>query len=198
VDVILKLKALGCEADSQTVIKKVQVNKAGAGIRYRTITVPEGSTQYIHSRNLNGLSPVWKPQVQLSNYNTQYTQFFANGNDVDYRIEMTDVHTCVVVDSILMQILKKPGYYLPTAFTPNGDGLNDIAIPYLVRMKSLKSFSVFNRSGTLIFYTRKEGEGWDGKYKGVPQENGVYVWMLEFVNNNDETITEKGTITIIR
>lgn len=198
VDVILKLKALGCEADSQTVIKKVQVNKAGQGIRYRTITVPEGSTQFIHARNLNGLSPVWKPQVQLSSYNTQYTQFFANGNDVDYRIEMTDIHTCVVVDSILMQILKKPGYYLPTAFTPNGDGLNDLAIPYLVRMKSLKSFSVFNRAGSLIFYTRKEGEGWDGKYKGVPQNNGVYVWMLEFVNNNDETITEKGTITIIR
>lgn len=198
VDVILKLKALGCEADSQTVIKKVQVNKAGQGIRYRTITVPEGSTQFIHARNLNGLSPVWKPQVQLSTYNTQYTQFFANGNDVDYRIEMTDIHTCVVVDSILMQILKKPGYYLPTAFTPNGDGLNDLAIPYLVRMKSLKSFSVFNRAGSLIFYTRKEGEGWDGKYKGVPQNNGVYVWMLEFVNNNDETITEKGTITIIR
>ena len=97
-----------------------------------------------------------------------------------------------------MQVLKKPGYYLPTAFTPNGDGLNDVAIPYLVGMKGLKSFSVFNRWGNRIFYSVKEGEGWDGKVNGLTQDNGVYVWVLEFYNALNEVVTEKGTITIIR
>jgi gliding motility-associated-like protein len=65
-------------------------------------------------------------------------------------------------------------------------------------MQQLKSFSVFNRWGTLIFYTTNEGDEWDGKYKGVDLDNGVYVWILEFINSNNIKVTEKGTIAIIR
>jgi gliding motility-associated-like protein len=65
-------------------------------------------------------------------------------------------------------------------------------------MKSLKSFSIFNRWGNLIFYSTREGEGWDGKSKGITQDGGVYVWMLEFYTNDNKLVTEKGTITLIR
>ena len=87
---------------------------------------------------------------------------------------------------MLVQVLKKPGYYLPTGFTPNGDGLNDIVRPYLIGMKSLKSFSIYNRWGDRIFYSAKTGEGWDGKLNGVKQNAGVYVWILEFYDTNDQ------------
>ena len=140
----------------------------------------------------------WTPKVQLSSYNTQYTEFFATGNDVQYMIDITDKNTCITTDTILMQILKKPGFYLPTAFTPNGDGLNEVARPYLIGMKSLKSFSVFNRWGNLLFFSTKYGEGWNGKYKGQEQAVGVYIWILEFYNNDGKLITEKGSITLIR
>jgi gliding motility-associated-like protein len=194
----LRLSALGCENYPDSVIWKVQVNKPKDGIRYKTITVPQGASQFIHVRDSIGKSYAWKPTTQLSRYTTQYTEFFATGNDVDYLIDITDKHTCITTDSILMQVLKKPGYYLPTAFTPNGDGLNDNVRPYLVGMKSLKSFSVFNRWGSLVFMSKREGEAWDGKYKGEDLDTGVYVWMLEFYNSDNKLITEKGTITIIR
>ncbi len=197
-DVTLQVTNLGCEADIKSITKKVQVNPGHTGIRYRTITVPQGASQFIHVRDSIGSVYNWKPPTQLSRYTTQYTEFFANGNDVQYLIDITDKHTCVTTDTIMMQILKKPGYYLPTGFTPNGDGLNDEAIPFLVGMKSLKSFSVFNRWGNLVFYTTTQGKGWDGKQNGQMLNTGVFVWILEFYNSDNKLVSEKGTITLIR
>ncbi len=198
VDVVLQLTTLGCENDPQTKTKPIQVNQAGAGVRYRTITVPEGSTQFIHVRDSIGSNYSWMPQTQLTSYNTQYTQFIAIGNDVEYLIEITDEHTCVTTDTMRMQILKKPGFYLPSGFTPNRDGLNDVIRPYLVGMKGLKSFSVFNRWGNLVFFSTKYGEPWDGTYKGEPQSSGVFVWVLEFYDNDNKLVQERGTLTLIR
>ncbi|MEO7923361.1 MAG: PKD domain-containing protein [Chitinophagaceae bacterium] len=197
-DVTLKLVTLGCEQDTMTLVRTVQVNKQADGIRYRTITVPQGSSQYLHVRGNIGTNYNWKPKQQLTSYYTQYTEFLATTNDIEYLVDITDVHTCITTDTVLMQILRKPGYYLPSAFTPNGDGKNDVVRPYLVGMKSLKSFSVFNRWGNLVFYTNTAGQGWDGKYKGVEQDPGLYIWILEYITSDDKNVTEKGSITIIR
>ncbi len=198
IDVILKMATLGCENDTQTVVRTVQVNRQAPGYRYRDITVPQNSSAFIHVRDTIGTIYNWRPPIHLSTYTAPYAEFFADGNDVLYFIDITDKHTCVTTDTLQMLVLKKPGYYLPTAFTPNNDGLNDLARPYLIGMKGLKSFSVFNRWGQLIYYTQTYGEGWDGKYRGVEQPTGVYVWVLEFYDNNDKLVTEKGTITVIR
>ncbi|HWR34174.1 MAG TPA: gliding motility-associated C-terminal domain-containing protein [Chitinophagaceae bacterium] len=197
-DVTLILTALGCENYPDSISKKVQVNMQKPGTTYRSITVPQGSSQFIHARDSIGNIYRWRPQVQLSKYDTRYTEFFATGNDVQYFIDISDIHTCVTTDTIIMLILKKPGFYLPTAFTPNGDGLNDVVRPYLVGMKGLKSFSVFNRWGNRIFYSVTYGQGWDGRYNGVTQNTGVYVWILEFYDENNKVRVEKGTITLIR
>jgi len=198
VDVVLEMTSIGCEASPQTITKQIRVNKALPGMTYRSITIPEGSSTYLHARPGVGLDYTWRPYTQLSSYSTQYTEFFATGNDVKYFIDITNKNTCVTTDTILMQILKKPGFYLPSAFSPNGDGLNDLLRPYLVGMKGLKSFTVFNRWGNTIFRSTTYGEGWNGKFKGEDQSTGVYVWILEFYDTNNKLVTEKGTVTIIR
>ncbi|MBK8953220.1 MAG: gliding motility-associated C-terminal domain-containing protein [Chitinophagaceae bacterium] len=192
------MTALGCEAFPKSVTKQVQINPGHKGVRYKTITVPQGSSHFIHVRDTIGSAYLWTPQQQLSSYNTQYTEFFATGEDIKYLIGITDGHTCVTTDTLLMQILKKPGYYLATAFTPNSDGLNDFLTPYLIGMKSLKSFSVFNRWGNMVFHSVKYGESWDGRYKGQDAESGVYVWTLEYLDDNNNLIKQKGTVTVIR
>ncbi|MFZ9387529.1 MAG: PKD domain-containing protein [Chitinophagaceae bacterium] len=198
IDVSLTMSALGCENDPRTIVKTVKVNLQEPGYRYRDITVPQNSSAFIHVRDTIGTVYNWRPPIHLSSYSTPYVEFFADGNDVLYLIDITDRHTCVTTDTIQMLVLKKPGYYLPSAFTPNNDGLNDVARPYLIGMKGLKSFSVFNRWGQQVFHTRTYGEGWDGKFKGVDQATGVYIWVLEFFDGNDKLVTEKGTITVIR
>ena len=198
IDVILQMTTLGCETDPQTITKKIGVNQPVVPVRYKDITVPLGETWPIHVRDTVGNTYAWRPRVQLSGYDSPYTQFFATGNDVQYLIDITGTNTCVTTDTLLMQVLKKPGHYLPTAFTPNGDGLNDLAIPYLIGMKSLKSFSVFNRWGNRVFYTEKYGQGWDGKYNGLEQYTGMFVWVLQYYDVAGKLITAKGTITVIR
>jgi gliding motility-associated-like protein len=197
-DVSLKLIALGCENDTQTVVHSVLVNRAAPGIRYPDVVVPLGSSKFIHVRDSIGQTYNWKPAAQLTSPWSQYTEFYATYDDIKYLIDITDQHTCVTTDTMQLLILRKPGYYLPTAFTPNDDGLNDVARPYLIGMKALKSFSIFDRWGNQVFYTTREGEGWDGKFKGEKANAGVYVWVLVFKNADDKEVSEKGTITIIR
>jgi hypothetical protein len=50
----------------------------------------------------------------------------------------------------------------------------------------------------LIYYTQTYGQGWDGKYRGVDQPSGVFVWVLEFFDSSNKLVLEKGTITLIR
>lgn len=196
--VTLKLAALGCENDTQTVVRTVQVNEQEPGARYREITVPQRSSQFLKARDTIGHSYRWRPSLHLSSTNTRFTEFFANGDDMLYYIDISDIHTCVTTDTQQVRVLKKPGYYLPSAFTPNKDGLNDLLRPYLIGMNGLRSFSIFNRWGQLIFFTQTYGDGWNGTFKGVDQAAGVYVWVLEFYDADNRLVKERGTITVIR
>ncbi len=197
VDVSLILTALGCENDPDTMIKKVQVNVQKPGITYKPVLVPQGSKEFLHVRDSIGSIYSWRPQISLNRYDTRYTEFFAV-DDVKYYIDISDIHTCVTTDTMQVLVMKKPGFYLPTAFTPNGDGLNDEVQPYLIGMKGLISFSVFNRWGNLLFRTSTYNKKWNGKFQGVDQSPGVYVWIVEYYDAGNKKVTEKGTITLIR
>jgi gliding motility-associated-like protein len=87
--------------------------------------------------------------------------------------------------------------YMPTAFTPNGDGKNDLfGIPETVKM-NLNKFSIFDRWGNKVFNTNERNSGWDGSFKGAASPPGVYVYLIEGIVNN-KMIRLKGTVTLIR
>ena len=90
------------------------------------------------------------------------------------------------------------GIYVPTGFTPNNDGLNDIlkAIPHGI--KEFKYFSLFNRWGEQVFTTTDPDKGWDGTFRGVKQDPGVFVWMAAVIDFDDKLIRLKGTTVLIR
>jgi gliding motility-associated-like protein len=88
--------------------------------------------------------------------------------------------------------------YFPTAFTPNGDFLNDVLrVPWANKNK-LRRLSIYNRWGELVFTTTTPGAGWDGKYKGLPQATGVYIYFLEMESLTGQKLEQKGTVTLIR
>ena len=87
---------------------------------------------------------------------------------------------------------------MPNAFTPNGDGLNDIIRPYLEGMNGLKRFAVYNRVGNMIFNTTRDGEGWNGTYKGAILESGNFIWVIEYTDMYNNHITQKGTLMLIK
>ncbi|MFM7709915.1 MAG: gliding motility-associated C-terminal domain-containing protein, partial [Ferruginibacter sp.] len=84
------------------------------------------------------------------------------------------------------------------AFTPNGDGLNDVLTPLALGMKSVDLFMVYNRWGQLMFRTTQIEEGWNGKYRGIVQPIGTYVWYAEGTDYTNKKLTRKGTVILLQ
>ena len=98
----------------------------------------------------------------------------------------------VVITSGICNIL------MPTGFTPNNDGLNDIfRVKYPFAVKSFHML-VYNRWGEKVFETNNISEGWDGYWKGALLLQGIYVWVISFTDTNNKAQQLKGTVTLIR
>lgn len=87
--------------------------------------------------------------------------------------------------------------YIPNAFTPNGDGLNDVLRVYSNVIRQLR-FVVFNQWGEKIFESTSQQTAWDGTHKGKPQPSGVYMYVCDIVLNTGERIQRKGAINLVR
>ncbi|MEX6686754.1 gliding motility-associated C-terminal domain-containing protein [Danxiaibacter flavus] len=88
---------------------------------------------------------------------------------------------------------------VPTAFTPNNDGLNDFLYPLNGYKTTDLEFKVYNRLGQLVFETRNWTNKWDGTYKGNPQPTGTYVWMLTYTDvETKQKYSYKGTSLLMR
>jgi len=87
----------------------------------------------------------------------------------------------------------------PTAFTPNGDGLNDVFKAAIFCPVPQYHLALYNRNGEKVFETRSPGSGWDGYFRGLLQPNGVYIYYTQYVDFVlKQTITEKGTFVLMR
>jgi gliding motility-associated-like protein len=87
---------------------------------------------------------------------------------------------------------------LPNAFSPNGDGLNDVFRPVIMNQwVELGDFSIYNRYGQRVYYSRDIQEGWDGTYNGQPAELATYFYIITF-KIGDKSYTHKGDVTLTR
>ena len=141
---------------------------------------------------------VWSPDTWLSATNIANPVSHPE-TDITYYVIGTDQYGCVGRDSINVSLfMLNPGMYVPTAFTPDGDGNNDVTRPVLLGMRSLIYFKVYNRFGELMFYTTEKDKGWDGIYKGKPQDPATFVWMAQGETYKGKLITQKGYVILIR
>lgn len=120
-----------------------------------------------------------------------------------YVLRITDDNFCVTYDTLQINVINPEDLpcdevFLPKAFTPNGDLLNDtysISNPNIVQQ--LKIFEIYDRWGTRVFVTDDPFESWDGTYNGTPVNPGVFIWKIEYSCENQEQLAS-GTVTIIR
>jgi gliding motility-associated-like protein len=91
--------------------------------------------------------------------------------------------------------------FIPSAFTPNDDGLNDLfkSKPQCPRIGFLNfTLRVYNRSGQLVFMTNDINKGWDGTYKSKRLNQDVYVYLVEYSFSQNKQLQQKGTVTLVR
>ncbi len=120
-------------------------------------------------------------------------------DDITYVLTTSASSGCFATDTISVRVYKvAPGLYTPNAFTPNGDGLNDVFKPIGIGIKQINYFKIFDRWGQIIFSSTQQNAGWDGTFKGRSKDAAVFVWMIEGVDYLDKKIVQKGTVTLIR
>lgn len=157
--------------------------------------------------------PVQLQAVELGNAGvTQYTWSPANflndptianpiatlPNDFRYTVTGTTPEGCEGVDEIFIKAYKGPEIYVPSGFTPDDNGLNDVLRPIPVGIREFRYFRVYNRWGQIVFSTQDPNKGWDGRINGVRQPTGTFIWMAEAIDYKGNLISRKGFVTIVR
>lgn len=155
--------------------------------------------QPLQANASGGDAYLWEPSQWLSNPTSPKT-LLSPENDITYKVTVTQLpENCFATDTVHIKVfLLPPSFYVPTAFSPNGDGLNDVLKPIALGMRRLRYFKVYNRVGNLVFETTELGKGWDGYYKGTPQDPANFVWMAQGETWKGEVITRKGNAVLVR
>ncbi len=150
----------------------------------------------LQARNI-GDEVLWTPAISLDNPKS-YTPVFVGEREQTYFIELKTKSGCVTIDTQAVKIVKEIAIYVPNSFTPNNDGRNDVLRPYMIGIKQLNFFRVFNRWGQLLFETHDATRGWDGLQKSAPAEMQTVVWMLEALGADNKIYKAKGTTVLVR
>jgi gliding motility-associated-like protein len=157
--------------------------------------------QPLQLQGSGGVTYQWTPSTGLSNPNIA-NPIGVYGNNVDsvkYKLVVRDAAGCPDSAYVTVRVFKvKPTVFVPTAFTPNGDGLNDVVRPIMVGIRKLNYFSIYNRWGEMVFTTTQNKKGWDGTLGGREQSTAVFVWMVSAEDYTGAPVFLKGTVTLIR
>ncbi len=121
-------------------------------------------------------------QVLSGHHTYRVTAYKKNNNAISSRSNYTEVYAPAAV-------------FIPSAFTPNADGMNDV---FKIKGENLQDFKllVYDRWGEKIYESTNSNEGWDGTYKGNPVQNDTYVYQVTAKNLGDKKMT--GAVTLVR
>jgi len=174
----------------------IRVDAPLSPVRYSVVDAVMNFPEQLKARPY-GTTVLWSPATSLDS-RTSYNPKF-NGKDPQlYTIEMKTPSGCVTVDTQLVITHKKIEIYVPTAFTPNGNGKNDYLRPVLMGFEKVNYFRVFDRWGKLLFEMRSDKPGWNGKTGNQGQEIQTVIWMIEAVDIDGKVHHRQGTTILLR
>ena len=158
-------------------------------------TVSVGSSIQLNASG--GLQYQWSPATGLDNPSIYNPIATVSANSY-YTLTVTNEYGCKSLDYLTILVFS-PTFWVPTAFTPDGNGIDDV---FFVRGEGIQNleFSVFNRWGEQIFFTRDINVGWDGtrQTSGDKLPAGAYVYQVKGLHTDGTPVNEKGLINLIR
>ncbi len=104
---------------------------------------------------------------------------------------------CELSDQFTLVVLKDAVIHIPTAFTPNGDGLNDW-FGAMGKVPNEFSMQVYDRNGIMVFKSSSTYSKWNGQYKDVAQPAGVFVYWVQYRDKQNKLFQKKGALVLIR
>ena len=142
-------------------------------------------------------SYTWSPSTGLNNSSIQSPVSTLN-KSITYTVIALTPTGCEGRDTINITAFEKSEIYVPNAFTPNGDGKNDILKAIPIGIKIFKYFTVYDRFGNKVFSTANPDIGWNGYTKNEFNNSNVFVWIAAGVDYLHHELVRKGTVVLIR
>jgi len=199
---VIGYDAYGCFTDTNFV--KIDVGPKPTLNLGPDITTTTGTTLTFNPITTNGpiVSWTWTPTTGLSCTTCPSPSVTVKDNSY-YVLNIKNSYGCLTTDTVLIFVFcKSAQVFIPNAFTPDGDGLNDVL---MVRGKGIlvKTFRIFNRWGELVFEKTNFDPndpkyGWDGKVRGIPATPDVFVYTAEVICDNGVMYTYKGNTTLLK
>ena len=147
-------------------------------------------------RDYAGATFVWSPADGLSDANIPSPVAVLQENH-SYTVDVTSELGCKGTGQVNLSIKRQENIVIPTAFSPNGDGRNEVLTPVVNEIQSIRYFRIYNRWGQLVFFTDQLNTGWDGSFKGGGAISGTYVWEIEGVSTKGKVISKKGAVMLM-
>lgn len=147
------------------------------------------------------LTYVWTPSTWLSSTTIQnpVATITSPIDSIRYYVTAYTATGCNATGSVLVKVFTTgPDIFVPSGFTPNGDGKNDVLKPILVGISTLNYFKIYNRFGQLIFNTSQTNTGWDGRINGELQATETFIYMAQGVDYLGRVVLRQGTSILIR
>ncbi|MGB3075941.1 MAG: gliding motility-associated C-terminal domain-containing protein, partial [Chitinophagales bacterium] len=140
----------------------------------------------------------WRPPYNLSD-SLEWSTYAFPFVTTDYIVEVLDPVTgCKGSDNVTVTILPSGYVLVPSAFSPNNDGLNDVLFPVYGELVIIEAFKIFNRWGQVVFSSKTDG--WDGNFKGKPEETATYVYDVRYriEGRAEQSYETSGSVVLIR
>lgn len=181
----------GCAGSDSVVITKYPIPQLTVSTTDTTIIAREN----IQLQASGADSYQWIPGKWLSDNHTATPTAYPRAS-VGYTVIGRNEFGCY--DSAHVNIRTINQYFIPGAFTPNGDGLNDVFKIENIGYQGIGAFQIFDRWGQLVFEGNEATAQWDGTFKGQPAPSGTYYYYIILNDINGESNIHKGDLTLVR
>ena len=178
-------------------------NEVVADFSIPAVICPEDKLEI--TNNSRGIIDTWRWNMDIAGSSTVRdpapVQFPGTNRETNYTITLVASNASLGCSDTMrkrLTVLNNCFIAVPSAFTPNGDGLNDYLSPINAIKADNLEFRVYNRWGQLVFFSRDWTKKWDGRVNGILQSTGVFVWHLSYTHRDTgEKVFQKGTTTLI-
>lgn len=161
-----------------------------------------GAAVIFKDNSSNAVKWLWNfANGSTSNLQNPPPQQYPNtGNQKDYTVSLTIQNgNCIVSANKIIKVKGSCFIAVPSAFTPNNDGLNDFLGPLNASALSNMEFIVYNRNGQVVFSSSGINSQWDGAINNIRQPSGVYIWLLKYTDPiSGKTLLQRGSTVLIR
>jgi len=139
----------------------------------------------------------WSPATGLDHWDIEKPVATLDREQL-YRLNTITDKGCKKQSQILIKRYTGPDLYIPNAFTPNNDGVNDLFRIIPIGIRSFGYLAVYNRLGQMIYRTTNYHDGWDGTFRGERLSTGTFVYIAQAIDYRGKTLFKRGTVTLIR